>query len=138
MGESALHRHLVNCGIEHIKTHKFIDENYICFDSTSEDTKNNNLFLYGNEGKVACPDFLFVCPNKGISIIGEAKTYLDMETTHSLYQYQTYVEYCNQINHISTIIFVVQFGYGPRMRSIIRNQLKPFASGSIEFIVVEA
>lgn len=94
MSESSNHSHLVNSIISWINSTQG-DEIYIIFSDTyTQNTRNIPPAINGY-----IPDIYAVSAKNNRFIVGEAKTYSDIETRHSCEQYKAFLNYCaNQPN----------------------------------------
>lgn len=94
MSESSNHSHLVNSIISWINSTQR-DEPYIIFSDTY--TQNIRNIPPAINGYI--PDIYAVSAKNNMFIVGEAKTYSDVETRHSCEQYKAFLNYCaNQSN----------------------------------------
>lgn len=57
-------------------------------------------------------------------IIGEAKTYRDIETKHSSRQLESYLQYCAVVEHSALLIVAVPWAYYPTARQLLTNIAK--------------
>ena len=137
MPESEAHRYLIRKGIKSC-IHDIVNGGqFICFDSSSNDFKKNNPPSISGNTNSSIPDFFIHCFSKNLIIIGEAKTIQDLDTDHSIMQYISYVEWGSNSGLETYLVFSVPFGCSPRIRSIIRNYLKPISSEKMKFLIFE-
>lgn len=74
---------------------------------------------------------------RDILIIGEAKTYDDLETRHSLFQYESYVMTCKLHSGKAYIIMAVPWQLEARAKNIIRRIIKKHNAENIELVVLK-
>lgn len=81
------------------------------------------------------PDFYAVDVPLTITIIGEAKTFNDLETEHSRNQYLSFISYLSQHDK-GYFILAIPFQYVPATRRVISNLLRRIGAPCNDVVVI--
>ena len=101
MSESLAHIHLVNILKDFVSKEFFGgDDGKIFVDSPQNNTQNKAFTINGFR-----PD-LYAKPDNNSVILGEAKTWYDLERDHSLAQFRAFLNYCSGFDNSKFILAV--------------------------------
>lgn len=134
MSESIEHMQLVKLMKDWVVINIFSgDESYILADCPGYEQYNKPKCTIGGY----YPDLYAYRPSDSLLVIGEAKSAKDIERTHSISQYESYLRTCKIHSGKSIIILSVPFTCKPIVNNIFKRQLKYSNDNKTELMILE-
>ncbi|PKM64264.1 MAG: hypothetical protein CVU96_03745 [Firmicutes bacterium HGW-Firmicutes-20] len=109
------------------------DESYILADCPGYEQYNKPKCTFGGY----FPDLYAYRPLDGLLVIGEAKSAKDIERSHSISQYESYLTTCKIHDGKSMIVLSVPYFCKPIVNNIFKRKLKYSTDSKIELRILE-